>query len=174
MKEHRYPPRELAGDYARAAVGVAATLGPLLFLPTSPVILWILAGFGALFVVFAARTALRHLTVVRIDDMGIASIGPWGVSLRWDDLKGMALSYYSTRRDRTRGWMQLSVRGSGRALRLDSTIEGFNEIVARAARSAEANRVALSPATAGNLAALGIAGEAAAATAAGRAETTHA
>jgi len=174
VKEHRYPPRELAGDYARAAVGVAATAGPLVLLPTSPVIMWILAGFGALFVVFAARTALRHMTVVRIDDAGIASVGPWPVSLRWDELKGMALSYYSTRRDRTRGWMQLSVRGTGRALRLDSTIEGFTEIVARAARSAEANRVALSPATAGNLAALGLAAEAAAATAAGRAETTHA
>lgn len=156
MKTYRYSSRELAGDYARAGVGLAVTAGPMLFLPTSPVIMWILAGFAALFMVFAARTALRHMTVVRMDDAGIAAIGPIGASVRWDDLKGVALSYYSTRRDRTRGWMQLSVRGTGRALRLDSTIEGFRDIAAQAAHHAERKRIELSPATTGNLAAMGI------------------
>ncbi|MGQ0676042.1 MAG: hypothetical protein ACT4N4_08165 [Rhodospirillales bacterium] len=161
MKLHRYPTRELAGDYARAAAGLAVTAGPLLFVATTSVVAWILAGFAVLFVVFAARTALRHMTVVRVDDAGIAAIGPMGVSVRWNDLKGVALSYYSTRRDRTRGWMQLSVRGTGRALRLDSTIEGFRDIVAQTAHIAAAQRLEMSPATAGNLAALGIAAAAA-------------
>lgn len=157
MKTYRYPARELAGDYARGGLGLAVTGGPLLFLPTSPIIMWILAGFAALFVVFAARTAIRHMTVVRIDDAGIAALGPMGVSVRWDDLGRVALSYYSTRRDRTRGWMQLSVRGNGRALRLDSSIEGFRDIVAEAAHRAEAKRLELNPATIGNLNSLGIA-----------------
>ena len=156
MKTYRYPPRELAGDYARAGVGLAVTAGPLSFLPTTPIIMWILAGFAALFVVFAARTAIRHMTVVRIDDAGVAAVGPMGVSVRWDDLKGVALSYYSTRRDRTRGWMQLSVRGNGRALRLDSTIEGFRDIAAQVVRHAELKRIEFSPATTGNLTALGV------------------
>lgn len=157
MKLYRYSARELAGDYARAAVGLVVTAGPLSFLPTTPIIAWILAGFAALFVVFAARTAIRHMTVVRMDDAGIAALGPIGASVRWDDLRGVALSYYSTRRDRTRGWMQLSVRGNGRALRLDSTIAGFREIAAAAVRHAELRRLELSPATIGNLNALGIA-----------------
>jgi hypothetical protein len=40
---------------------------------------------------------------------------------------------------------------------VDSSIEGFSEIAAEAARRAEARRIDLSPATIGNLAALGIA-----------------
>ncbi len=157
MKTYRYPPRELAGDYARGGVGLAVTAGPLLFLPTNPIIMWILAGFAALFMVFAARTAIRHMTVIRIDDAGIAAVGPIGASVRWDDLRRVALSYYSTRRDRTRGWMQLSVRGKGRAVRLDSSIEGFRDIAAQAVHHAELKRIELSPATVVNLNALGIA-----------------
>jgi hypothetical protein len=156
MSEHRYPPKELVGDYVRAALGVAATGGPLLFVPASPVMMWVLGGLAALFLAFGARTALRQTTVVRVDDAGITAIGPLGVSIAWSELGRLGLAYYSTRRDRSRGWMQLSVRGSGRSLRVDSTIDGFREIVAIAADHAEQRRLDLSPATIGNLVAMGI------------------
>lgn len=155
--EYRYPVRALAGDYARASAGFAATMGPLLFVPASPVMMWVLGGLAALFLAFGARTALRQMTVVRVDDAGITAIGPLGASIAWDDLGRLALAYYSTRRDRTRGWMQLNVKGRGRSVRVDSSIDGFREIAAAAARVAERRGVALSPATIGNLAALGIA-----------------
>lgn len=154
--DHRYPLRELSGDYVRAGLGLAATLGPLLFVPASPVMMWLLGGLAALFLAFGARTALRQLTVVRVDDAGITAIGPVGAAIAWGDLGRLALAYYSTRRDRTRGWMQLTLKGTGRGVRVDSTIDGFREIVAAAVRAAERNGVALSPATTGNLTALGI------------------
>jgi hypothetical protein len=156
MSEHRYPPRELIGDYVRAGLGFAATGGPLLFVPASPVMMWLLGGLAALFLAFGARTAFRQVTVVRLDDAGITALGPMGVSIAWNELGRLGLAYYSTRRDRTRGWMQLSVKGSGRSLRVDSTIDGFRDIVAAAAMHAEQRRVELSPATLGNLAALGL------------------
>ena len=156
MIEYRYPPRELASDYARAGFGLAVTAGPLFFLHATPVMVWVLAVFAALFAAFGARTAIRHLTIVRVGDTGIAAVGPMGVSIDWNDLGRMALSYYSTRRDRTHGWMQLSLSGRGRTLRLDSTIAGFPAIVAKAVRQAELQRLELSPATVGNLAAMGI------------------
>jgi hypothetical protein len=172
MSEHRYPPRELVGDYVRAGLGLAATGGPLLFVPASPVMMWLLGGLAALFLAFGARTALRQMTVVRLDGAGITAIGPMGVSISWNDLGRLGLAYYSTRRDRTRGWMQLSVRGSGRSLRVDSTIDGFRDIVAAAARHAEQRRLELSPATLGNLAAMGLqTGPAEMTTAAGSAES---
>lgn len=156
MNEHRYPLRELGGDYVRAAAGLAATLGPLLFVPASPVMMWLLGGLAALFLAFGARTALRQMTVVRVDEAGITAIGPLGATIAWEELGRLALAYYSTRRDRTRGWMQLSMKGRGRSLRLDSTIDGFRDIAAAAARAAALRGVALTPATIGNLAALGI------------------
>ena len=156
MSEHRYPPRELMGDYVRAALGLLATGGPLLFVPASPVMMWLLGGLAALFLAFGARTALRQMTVVRLDDARITAIGPLGVSIDWSDLGRLGLAYYSTRRDRTRGWMQLSIKGSGRSLRIDSTIDGFREIVATAAGHAEQRGLELSPATRGNLVAMGL------------------
>ena len=156
MSEHSYGPRELAQDYARSGVGLTVTAGPLLFVPASPGMMAVLGGLAALFLAFGTRTALRQMTVVRLDDAGITASGPMGVTIAWDDLRRLALAYYSTRRDRSRGWMQLSVKGRGRTLRLDSSIDGFRDIVVAALKVAERKRLALAPATIGNLAALGI------------------
>ena len=156
MIEYRYPARALAGDYARAGIGLLVTLGPLLFVPASPVMMVILGGLAALFLAFGARTVLRQCTVVRLDDAGIAAVGPVRAQIAWKDLEGLALAYYSTRRDRTRGWMQVTMKGRGSRLRIDSTIDGFGDIVRAATRHAERRGLGLSPATMGNLTAMGI------------------
>ena len=52
--------------------------------------------------------------------------------------------------------MQLKLSGSGRTLRLDSTIGDFSQIVGRALSAARANDVALSDSTTINLTALGL------------------
>lgn len=156
MKAYRYPPKALLGDYARSGAGLAATLGPLLFVPASPVMMGILGGLAALFFAFGARTALRQMTVVQVDEAGITAVGPVGARIAWTELEGLALAYYSTRRDRTRGWMQLTMRGPGRRLRVDSSIDGFRDIVLAGTRMAERRGLELSPATTGNLAAMGI------------------
>lgn len=158
MREFRYPVRALAGDYARAGVGLLVTLGPLLFVPASPVMMVILGGLAALFLAFGARTALRQWTVVRMDDAGIVADGLMRAQIAWSELEGLALAYYSTRRDRTRGWMQVTMKGRGSRLRIDSTIDGFGDIVRAATRHADRRGLELSPATMGNLAAMGIDG----------------
>ena len=83
--------------------------------------------------------------------------GPLAASIRWDELDGIKLAYYSTRRDRRDGWMQLELRAGGSRIRLDSRIDGFAELVERAARAADARGLEPSAATAANLEALGIA-----------------
>ena len=58
---------------------------------------------------------------------------------RLDRLK---LSYFSTKRDRSDGWMQLSVGSTGgRMVKVNSSLDGFHDIVERAARAAEAGGV---------------------------------
>ena len=52
--------------------------------------------------------------------------------------------------------MQLELRGGGATVRLDSRIEGFGEIVRRAALAAAARGLPLSAATLANLESLGI------------------
>jgi hypothetical protein len=77
-------------------------------------------------------------------------------SIIWEELDRMNLAYYSTRRDRREGWMQLDLRSGRSRIRLDSRITGFAELVEISVRAAEARGLTLNAATAANLAALGV------------------
>ena len=77
-------------------------------------------------------------------------------TIPWAELDRMKLAYYSTRRDRKSGWMQLEL-GAGRArVHLDSRIVGFDRLVRRAAEVASARGLELSEATLANLEAIGV------------------
>ncbi len=154
---HRYPSAALLADYARAGAGMALTLGPLAMFNAAPVMVYILGGLGALFGAFGLRTFLRHMTYVEVSPEEIRMLGPARRALRWRRLDGVRLKYYATRRDRQRGWMQLKLKGDGRVLTIDSSIDGFADIAAHALVAARAGQLALDDDTRANLAALGLA-----------------
>lgn len=156
MSRHRYPAGALAGDHVRAGLGITITGAPLPWLTGSPIAFAVLAGLTLAFAVFAVATALRHLTVVELSDVDISTSGPRRVTLRWTDLDRLNLRFFSTRRDRERGWMQLRLGTGKRTVRLESSIDGFDRIVARALAAARANGVSLDRPTRLNLEALGI------------------
>ncbi len=156
----RYPARSLVGDYLRAGVGVAVGLGALTNATGSITLLIIFGGLTALFGGFAYRTAQRHLLRVAITAEAICASGLGTRELPWDRLNMLKLSFYGTRRQRSReaggGFMQLSLKGAGTSLSLESSIEGFEYIVWRAVKAARENGVDLDPTSAGNLLVLGI------------------
>jgi hypothetical protein len=156
-EELRYSRAALLADGARAALGVILMGGPLLFAELSPVTLAIFGGLAALFALFGIRTALRHLNVVELGQDAVMVRGLLGGMIAWQGLNGMKLGYYTTRRDRQGGWMQLTLQGERKRLRFDSTLEGFDRLVRRAVAAASRNGVSLSAATLANLAALDIA-----------------
>lgn len=155
MSLHRYPTASLAGDYARGGIGMLLTAGPLMAVPMHPIVAWLLAGAAVLFIFFLGRTVLRHATVIEADDQGITARGPVGRTIPWPALKDVRLRYYSTRRDREQGWMQLTLRGHGRRLTVESSIEDFDTLAGQAAAMARRNGVTLSDATLNNMMALG-------------------
>jgi hypothetical protein len=157
MSRHNYPIGALVGDYCRAALGLAIVVTPLLLVPLAPAVTALFAALAALFLLFGARTVLRQLERVEVSDSGIARLGPIKRRIDWQSLDGLKLAYYATRRDGGNGWMQLALAGSGSRVTLDSRIDGFAAIAARAARAAAERGLALAPSTAANLAALGIA-----------------
>lgn len=155
-REYRYPRAALVADYLRAGVGLALSGAPLLLLDLPGWAVAVFAGAAVLFAVFGARTLLRQLTTFRVDGHGVRAEGPFGAALAWRDLARVRLRYYSTRRDRSQGWMQLVLSGGGRTLRLESSLEGFEVIAGRAAAAAAANRLRLSDSTIANFLSLGI------------------
>jgi len=151
-----YPAKTVLGDYARAAVGVLFTGGPALSLGSWSFAHWILVPLCLLFVTFAWRTWQRQRTSIVWDDTGLSLSGPTQASLAWDRLASLKVAFYATNRDRTGGWMQLTVRGDGATVTADSGAENFAAFAACAAAAARRQTVALDAATYANLTALGI------------------
>src|SRR5204863_155745 len=98
----------------------------------------------------------RHGTRIEMSETGLRATGLWHQVIPWAELDRMKLAYYSTRRDRRSGWMQLELGADAARLRLDSRIEGFDAVVRRAAVAAASRGIALSEATVANLDALGV------------------
>jgi hypothetical protein len=96
-----------------------------------------------LFLVYFVRAVVRHLTRIELSEAGIAALGPFGRAIPWDELRSMKLNYYTTRSDRSGGWMQLDLGTGQRSLSVDSRLEGFAEIAGVAAQ--EARRRGLPP-----------------------------
>ena len=154
---HRYPPRAVLLDYLYAGLGLLFTVGPMAGTAPSGPAAWVLSALAALFAVYGARTLLRHRTWLSVNEEGITVHGLLRRHLPWSALTRCTLGYYSTRRNRDRGWMQLTLKAGRRSLRLDSQIEGFQLIARRAAAAAADRGIALDHTTKENLRALEIA-----------------
>ena len=161
MSPYRYPRRVIVGDYLRTALGLVCTVVPLIAAEGQPVATVIFGGLTALFAVFGARTVVRQATRIALTEAGIerlaiSTFGLGRVTVPWERIADVKVRYFSTRRDRERGWMQLAVLSGAGRITVDSTLDGFDDIAQRAALAARANGVALSGATLDNLAALGL------------------
>ena len=155
-RSFHYPLRSLSADYAGSAIGLAFSLGLLAFAQPAAAMAWLLAAAAALFLVYFGRTVCRQLTHIELDKAGIRARGPLGAVIRWEDLRSLRLDYYSTRRDREEGWMQLRLRDAQRAIRIDSEVDGFADIARAAAGEARRRGADVDPATHANLRLLGI------------------
>ncbi len=160
MNVFRYPGKSLIGDYIRSGVGLAVGLGVLASASSSITIIIIFAGLAILFLVFGIRTLKRQMLRVAVTDEEIRGAGFGTRALPWGRLDELKLRYYGSRRQRVRessgGFMQLTLKGAGATMTLESSIDGFEYIVWRAVKAARENGVSLDPASAGNLRELGI------------------
>lgn len=153
---HRYPPSALRAAYLLAGTGIVIGFGPFIFGQSATFLRWLLGAMGLLFLVYFARTVVRQLTRIEIDATRIGARGPLGVDIRWNDVRALRLNYYSTRQDRSGGWMELLVKGPRRSIRIESTLEGFVDVVGDAVREVGQRKLELDDRTRANLHALGI------------------
>ncbi|MCP5368245.1 MAG: PH domain-containing protein [Hyphomicrobiales bacterium] len=141
----------ILSDLARAIAG-GAVCGAVLVLATGPVLTALGALGSAVFLWFAASTVVRGMAVVELSDGALASRSPLGSRhLDWDDLSGLRLRYFATRRDGARGWYSLKLATPSARLTVDSELDGFADVLARAREAAEDNGLALDSTTAFNL-----------------------
>ncbi len=156
MSVHVYPPAVALADFARAGAGLLIAAVPLALADTIPVVTVILAVLVVVFAVYALRTASRQFTRVEIDENGVSARGPKTHAIPWRTLAGVKLSYYSTRRDRSGGWLQLTITGKTETLAVDSRIAGFDSLARGAAMAARKKGLKLDPTTLYNFQSLGL------------------
>ncbi len=156
VSSHHYPLSALSADYGRAAVGVALLGLPIIMADLSPIILYILLLLALLFLAYGIRTAFRQNTRVTVDRDGIAVSGLTRKIIPWAELRGVDLRYYSTKRDKSDGWMELRIFGDHGKIKLESTLTDFEAVVRSVARQAGDHDVEISQASRTNMAAMGI------------------
>lgn len=156
MTQHRYSNRATNGDLARAAIGLVCCLVPLAAVELGTVATLVFAVPAALFAVFGLRTWRNRATVVHMDARGISTDGPGATSIAWDALSDAKLSYFSTRRDRENGWMQLRLEAPDGRIAVNSALEDFDQVCRATFEAVRANGIELSDASARNFAALGL------------------
>ena len=155
MTIYRYPLQAVLGDYTRGALGLAVTAGPMLLTSVSGAAMVVLGLLSFLFLLFGIQTWKRQHMRIGVTESDIMVL-PKRLTLPWSALEEVKIHYYSTRRERDQGWMELSLRAKGRRIRLDSSMEGFDDIARRAANSALSNGLKLNQGSVHNFKALGI------------------
>jgi hypothetical protein len=148
-----YRKAPLLADYLRAGAGLGLASLPLVAMqPAWPIAIGLVA-LVALFIVFLAQTWRRQRARVTLAPDGIALVDGTERHLAWQELDGLRLRWFGSRRQ-GRGWLELELHGAGQRLVLTSALDGFDSVVAEAVHAAHANDVPLEPATHANVAAL--------------------
>ena len=151
-----YPRAAIVAALARAGAGMGITLGPLAIIEPTPVASLFMGGLGLVFAAYGVQAVIRARSEVIISSEGICLEGPIATRVSWDTLVSMKLSYYTIKRSREDGWMVLTIKGTGRAVRIESSLEGFASLLARAVSEALVREVMLPAATRSNLRPFGI------------------
>lgn len=159
MTRLHYPLSSLWPDYLRAGLGLFICLGLVLFAAPQSVIFALLVGLSLLLTWLGAVTIWRQQIEFELDASGVVrhsplltrlGLGRWGLGMvvvPWAGIRAVHLRYYSTRRDRSTGWLQLTVEAEGGTLRADSDLIGFPSLVEQAFAAAERNGIVVSETT---------------------------
>lgn len=155
---HSYPLTSLYGDYLRTLIGLVFLGVPFYFSLGNLFMTIVFGSLTLLFVIFGVRTGIRHVITIETSQQGIASVGPLGKRIAWSNIAKIDLKYFSTSRDKKSkdGWMQMKICDASRCLKMESNLEGFEQIVSQAATAAFRNGAEMSETTVENLTAMGV------------------
>lgn len=154
MSNHTYPLYTVLGDYIRAVLGVGVSSVPLFVFSSKPIITYVFWGLIVIFSLYGLRTFMRHCSHYEATNDGLLVTGLLRRGFTWSQLSKLRLKYFSTRRDKSGGWMQLEMTGNGQRIAVNSAISGFPDMLARAAEAAQANGIELDEASLANLASI--------------------
>ena len=147
----------LRGDYLRGAIGLFVTVGLVVAATKITIFQYIFAAGALLFLGFFLRTAQRHLTTFSFSNDTFQANGPLGKNISLPAVIDIRLRYFSTRKDRTGegGWFELTIQDPKSKISVDSTINGFDQIMQHCVDIIHQNKLAPSETTIENFSSAG-------------------
>lgn len=144
------------GNIIRAVLAIGICIGLVVAGNPHPWVSAALLAFAGAFIWFLIRCLLRLRETVELDADGLRVIGKSNVRVLWQNLAGMRLDFFTTRRDRDSGWMTLELKDiNGHAIRIDSDLDGFEDVITKATQAASKKDLPLSVSTRANIDAVG-------------------
>jgi hypothetical protein len=140
-------------DGLRAGIGLLMSLGPLVFLTVGRPLAIVLGGIGMVFLLFGFRVLGQCVFSITATTDGLSSGGLRRRNLDWQELLGLKLAYYAPLKRRDAGWYQLKLIGERDVIRVDSTLDGFDDLMRAALEAAAGAGLVFDPSTRDNLAA---------------------
>ena len=156
MSGFRYPVASLRGDYIQAAVGTTITGALMISAFSVPVMFFFIGPLFVLFFGFGLKTWSKHLTMIEIEPSGLQIFGFRRRHVDWNSVTGAKLRFFTIKRDRDAGWMELTLLTDSRKIKIESTIDGFNEIAEAVARIVESKDIKIDETSVENFNAIGI------------------
>ena len=151
----RYPERALKWEMAKGGIGVAACVGVVFVLQPATWLAVPLLVIAALFGTYVTQQLGRLPLRFAVDDVGVTRIkGGQRTPFRWNELEEFRLNYYPNGRKAAMGMLVVVLRNGRGRLKVDSTLDQFPALLARAAEAARERRLELHPTTQANLAQL--------------------
>ena len=145
-------------DYFKALIGICFSLVPYLFFKISNELTFIFIFIFIIFVYYGFETFLRNISEIIVTDNGIYQKNAILKEkyLSWDKIDTIKLRYFSTRRDKEKGWLELSIYKNNRKIKIYSSITNFSIILNIIANKAKNNNFEINNNTRLNFRAFGL------------------
>tara|TARA_R110002096_G_scaffold280581_1_gene474686 strand:- start:448 stop:960 length:513 start_codon:yes stop_codon:yes gene_type:complete len=151
-----YPLGNLWPDYLRAGLGFGLTMIPMPYAVGGNILVMLIVfGLAGLFASFGISTFIRQKSTVAISDQGIWIEGPRAKALEWNDVAEVDLRFFSTRKERDKGWLQMKISGGGTTIKADSNLNDFDSLLRNVVTAITRHDLSVSPIGRENFASMG-------------------
>lgn len=126
---HRYKPLSIAAELARMGGGGVLCLVIAFALPWGATLQYVLFPLAAFLLFFAGVMVLRGFSRIVLFDHGIGLDGPLTAALRWEDVTALRVIAFKAKRSPIGGRYEVTLKGDGRTIRFDSSVEDFLDLI---------------------------------------------
>ena len=152
-----YPKKGLVKEGVKGLFGAAGCFAIVVFGQPTPWVGWPAGIVGLLFGAYFLQQVSRYYLNLRLEENGlIRELLGFRKTIRWPELARLRLHFYPQAKGSGKGMLVLTLWSGKHRIKLDSTLDHFPALLARAAEAARERGLEHHPTTAENLTHIGL------------------